>query len=479
MATLPTSGRVVVQTTVGDIEIELWARETPLACRNFITLALEGYYDGVIFHRIVPNFLIQTGDRTGTGNGGESLYGEPFDDETHPRLRFSHRGLVGMANNGDKNSNTSQFFITLSKAEELQGKHTLFGRVVGDTIYNVMKIGDLELDENERPLYPPKIRQIKILEDPFGDIIPRITAAEKRAQQLAKEQAQKERLEAGKRKQGKKDAKLLSFGDEEEDGGEAVSFKKKAIVRTDLVDVAPEKPSTSSRPARSEKIPPPAPLPTTSSDVPIPKATEQPVPQKKSKKAEPQTESERRKAEVAKVEEELRKLTRQRDSDSDDGKPAKKAKKGPSIIELQNAKYQRGKAAAARRAGKKRDESDVIAALQNFRGKLQRTKGDSGDEEDAKMEGVDPEGADKAQPDDAEGGEEGIEVDDDVDWLRHRLHFADDGGAETLRAEHEYEVIDPRMRGAKAKEEEMERKRARKEAHGGRGYRAPPPGPRR
>ena len=183
--------------------------------------------------------------------------------------------------------------------------------------------------------------------------------------------------------------------------------------------------------------------------------------------------SERRKAEVAKVEEEIRKLTRQRDSDSDDDKPSKKAKKGPSIIELQNAKYQRGKAAAARRGGKKRDESDVLLALQSFRGKLQRTKGDSGDEEDvAKMDGEDVEMAPAAD-------EEGIEVDDDVDWLRHRLHFTNDGAAESARAEHDYEVIDPRMRGAKAKEEEMERKRARKEGHGGRGYRPPPPGPRR
>src|ERR1700743_3340455 len=122
---------------------------------------------------------------------------------------------------------------------------------------------------------------------------------------------------------------------------------------------------------------------------------DQPAPPKKSKKAEPQTErsvvlsmknhnlalttllySERRKAEVEKVEAEIRKLTRQRhsDSDSDGGKPVKKAKKGPSIIELQNAKYQRGKAAATKRSGKKRDESDVLMALQSFRGKLQRAK---------------------------------------------------------------------------------------------------------
>ena len=68
---------------------------------------------------------------------------EPFEDEIHPRLRFAHRGLVAMANNGTKNSNDSQFVITLDRADELHGKHTLFGRCVGDTVYNVMKIGEM------------------------------------------------------------------------------------------------------------------------------------------------------------------------------------------------------------------------------------------------------------------------------------------------------------------------------------------------
>lgn len=130
--------------------------------------------------RVVPDFLVQTGDRTGTGAGGESFFGgaytppltvafiflcsltggqqllEQFEDEIHPRLRYAHRGLVAMANNGKKNSNDSQFIITLGavksyfmhasrsihfwndvdRADELHGKHTLFGRCVGDTIYS-------------------------------------------------------------------------------------------------------------------------------------------------------------------------------------------------------------------------------------------------------------------------------------------------------------------------------------------------------
>lgn len=118
----------------------------------------------------------------------------------------------------------------------------------------------------------------------------------------------------------------------------------------------------------------------------------------------------------------------------------------------------------------------MLMALQSFRGRLQQTKGDSGDEEDMKMDGVDGEdGGEKVAVNGGEGGEEGIEVDDNVDWLRHRLHFASDGAAESARAEHDYEVIDPRMRGAKAKEEEMERRKTRKDVVGGRGYRPPPP----
>ncbi|KAG8733289.1 Peptidyl-prolyl isomerase cwc27 [Ceratobasidium sp. 423] len=260
---LPTSGKVVIETTVGDIEVELWAKETPKACRNFIALAMEGYYDGVIFHRVVPGFLVQTGDRTGTGAGGESFYGDVFEDEIHPRLRFAHRGLVAMANNGSKNTNDSQFIITLDRADELHGKHTLFGRVVGNTIFNVLKIGQAELGENERPIYPPKIKTVRIVDDPFGDIVPRITAAEKRAQQMARERAQQAREEAIRKKGAKKNVALLSFGDDAEAEDEPVIFTKKSLSRPDLVDnpdarssvAIPEPPKPRSKPAEATSEP--------------------------------------------------------------------------------------------------------------------------------------------------------------------------------------------------------------------------------
>ena len=98
-----TSGKVVFETNYGEIEIDLWTKETPRACRNFIQLCLEGYYDRTIFHRVIKEFMVQGGDPSGTGTGGESIYGGPFLDEFHSRLTFSHRGIVAMANDGSRN----------------------------------------------------------------------------------------------------------------------------------------------------------------------------------------------------------------------------------------------------------------------------------------------------------------------------------------------------------------------------------------
>jgi peptidyl-prolyl cis-trans isomerase SDCCAG10 len=90
----PTHGKVVLHTSVGDLDVELWSQQAPKSCRNFVQLCLEGYYNDTIFHRIVKGFMAQGGDPTGTGLGGESIYGGPFKTEAHSRLRFSHRGFV-------------------------------------------------------------------------------------------------------------------------------------------------------------------------------------------------------------------------------------------------------------------------------------------------------------------------------------------------------------------------------------------------
>ncbi|XP_014637022.1 PREDICTED: peptidyl-prolyl cis-trans isomerase CWC27 homolog [Ceratotherium simum simum] len=168
----PTNGKVLLKTTAGDIDIELWSKEAPKACRNFIQLCLEAYYDNTIFHRVVPGFIVQGGDPTGTGTGGESIYGAPFKDEFHSRLRFNRRGLVAMANAGP-HDNGSQFFFTLGRADELNNKHTIFGKVTGDTVYNMLRLTEVDIDDEERPRNPHKIKSCEVLFNPFDDIIPR------------------------------------------------------------------------------------------------------------------------------------------------------------------------------------------------------------------------------------------------------------------------------------------------------------------
>lgn len=210
----PTNGKVLLKTTAGDIDIELWSKEAPKACRNFIQLCLEAYYDKTVFHRVVPGFIVQGGDPTGTGTGGESIYGAPFKDEFHSRLRFNRRGLVAMANAGP-HDNGSQFFFTLGRADELNNKHTIFGKVTGDTIYNMLRLAEVDTDDEERPLNPHKIKSCEVLFNPFDDIIPREIKKPK-----------KEKLEEKVKElkpKGTKNFSLLSFGEEAEEEEEEVN----------------------------------------------------------------------------------------------------------------------------------------------------------------------------------------------------------------------------------------------------------------
>lgn len=119
----------VFETTMGTFEIELFEKAAPKTVRNFIGLAEKKYYDSLIFHRVIDNFMIQGGDPTGTGRGGESIYGAPFEDEIVDTLKHTGPGILSMANAGP-NTNGSQFFITLVATPWLDGRHTVFGKVV-------------------------------------------------------------------------------------------------------------------------------------------------------------------------------------------------------------------------------------------------------------------------------------------------------------------------------------------------------------
>lgn len=136
-----------IETSMGLFEIELNTQETPKTVRNFVGLALQGYYDGLVFHRVIKDFMIQTGDSTGTGEGGRSIYGKEFADEFSPKLLHNEPGVVSMANKGPA-SNTSQFFITTAAAPHLDGRHTIFGKVTNgmNVVYAIanVKTGDMD-----------------------------------------------------------------------------------------------------------------------------------------------------------------------------------------------------------------------------------------------------------------------------------------------------------------------------------------------
>lgn len=120
---------VTLHTNHGDITLEIFADKVPKTAKNFVELAKRGYYDGTIFHRIIADFMLQGGDPTGTGRGGESIYGDKFEDEFHPEL--SHKkGVISMANAGP-HTNGSQFFIVHApETSWLDGKHSIFGEVI-------------------------------------------------------------------------------------------------------------------------------------------------------------------------------------------------------------------------------------------------------------------------------------------------------------------------------------------------------------
>ncbi len=120
---------VVIETTAGTFEVILFQDIAPKACENFMALANKQYYDGTIFHRVIPHFMIQGGDPQGTGAGGESIWGKSFEDECHKEYAFDKPGLLAMANRGP-HTNGSQFFITTANTPWLNMKHTIFGEVI-------------------------------------------------------------------------------------------------------------------------------------------------------------------------------------------------------------------------------------------------------------------------------------------------------------------------------------------------------------
>ncbi|OAD56977.1 Peptidyl-prolyl cis-trans isomerase CWC27 like protein [Eufriesea mexicana] len=145
-----------MKTTDGDIELELWAKETPMACKNFIQLFMERCYHDTIFHRIIQGFIAYGGDLKGTGGG---------------RISYKITFLSTRFNCCGRDDNDSQFYFTLGSTSELQNKHSIFGYVTGDTIYDMLELEEALVDENDRPLYTPKMIKAELLNNPFSDTI--------------------------------------------------------------------------------------------------------------------------------------------------------------------------------------------------------------------------------------------------------------------------------------------------------------------
>ncbi|KAI6042582.1 cyclophilin-type peptidyl-prolyl cis-trans isomerase [Pisolithus marmoratus] len=181
---------VTLHTTHGDLKVEVFCEAVPKAAENFLALCASGYYDDCIFHRNIKGFMIQTGDPAGTGKGGQSIWGKPFDDENtfYPqgtqikcapptrkvtmtmavRPQFNARGVVAMANSGP-NTNKSQFFVTYAKQPHLDGKYTIFGKVIDGADSTLDLMERVPVNNKNRPLAEIKLTQVTIHANPIAD----------------------------------------------------------------------------------------------------------------------------------------------------------------------------------------------------------------------------------------------------------------------------------------------------------------------
>lgn len=203
-------GYAQIVTNFGPLNIELYCDRVPKTCHNFLLLARRGYYDNCIFHRLIKNFILQGGDPTGTGSGGDSAWGGTFKDECHGDLKHSGRGVLAMANSGP-NTNKSQFYITMKGSwPHLDGKHTVFGRVVGG-IETLVKIEQVEVDKKDRPREEIKILQVLRYEDPFEIVEEQIAKERQEKMNTEKLESEEKELEA-KLAQGSQPKKKFRSG---------------------------------------------------------------------------------------------------------------------------------------------------------------------------------------------------------------------------------------------------------------------------
>ncbi|XP_065565613.1 peptidyl-prolyl cis-trans isomerase-like 3 [Artemia franciscana] len=158
---------VTLHTDLGDIKIELFCEDCPRTCENFLALCGSDYYNGCIFHRNIKGFMVQTGDPTGTGKGGTSIWGRKFEDELKEELKHKARGILSMANSGP-NTNGSQFFFTYGPQPHLDLKYTVFGRII-DGFEVLDELEKLPVNpKNFRPTTEVKIQSVTVHANPIA-----------------------------------------------------------------------------------------------------------------------------------------------------------------------------------------------------------------------------------------------------------------------------------------------------------------------
>ncbi len=206
-------GYVRVVTNMGPLNIELFCELVPKTCENFLKHCKNGYYNGTKFHRSIRNFMIQGGDPTSkhgkaSGRGGNSIWGTKFEDEFKPNLSHTGRGILSMANSGP-NSNQSQFFITYRSCKHLDGKHTIFGKIVGgiDTLTEMERI---EVDKYDTPIEDIVFEKALIFVDPYEEVDEEL--AEARRLEAEKVQKEKEEMAAKKSKAKSQQLKVYREG---------------------------------------------------------------------------------------------------------------------------------------------------------------------------------------------------------------------------------------------------------------------------
>ncbi|KAL3943588.1 MAG: hypothetical protein SGBAC_002332 [Bacillariaceae sp.] len=458
-----TSGRVILETTHGPIEIQLWSRECPTATKIFLRLCLDGFYDNMAFHRIAPTFLIQTGALR-IGSEQQESFGKEQDMmvyrqkleadealsrrsyELNSRLRFNHRGQVAMALEVDSEEDSTllqpQFFITLDEAAFLDGKHVIFGTVNGPTIFNCMRIGKTDVDDSNQPTIlseAPRIQGVRIMENPVhSDIVPSVVIPWK----IKKNDAPKKK----KKRRGVKNVNVLSFGDEfEVDASQTLGIKSKYALSESKIRNQAKDIGTSEKkvPISGEEIDTTKPKLKNLTRDKTPEVKES-IDSARGPNKEMESGSER--AKVTKLGSDVSKVVSMSTNiELQTGSDAPTARKGDTPTPKESkAKETRLSLVAARRAkyakggnkSKRKREEDTLSKLKLFQHKIVRVSGKQKDKSEDDEEGYHGQILEKST-DDTDGGWMGTK-------FQCRKHMDIDAklGGDGRNALEDYEVIE-------------------------------------